>query len=110
MQQFVSNVIAQRTGSLFEVTRERLLCLTYEREYQMKKAFFIAALFAIAGIASAQNTPAASATSASASAAKPVATAEAAKPAAKASAHKKTHAKKAAKKDVAKADAPAPAK
>lgn len=94
-------VIERDAGSLFWVTRECLPCLYYEREHQMKKVILISALFAIAGIASAQNTAPASA---SASAAKPAAAAETANstettPKAE---HKKVHAKKHVKRVVRK--------
>lgn len=66
----------------------------------MKKTMLIAALFAVAGIANAQNT-------ASAPVAQPAAPTEAAKPAeatAKVDGHKKTHAKKHVKHAAKKGD------
>jgi hypothetical protein len=106
LQHFVRSVIAPRSVLVIRDNKGTFPLPPNERENQMKKTILIAALFAVAGFANAQNTP-----SASAPAAKPAVTAEAAKPAettAKDASTKKVHAKhvKHAKHAAKKGDQP----
>jgi hypothetical protein len=82
----------QNAAPLFILTKECFLCVRDEREIHMKKTIIIAALFAVAGFANAQN---AADTSTAAPTTKPAtAQSETAKPAAKKAHHKKHAAKK----------------